>query len=209
MTGFSRLSLEEFLSALASEAPTPGGGTAAAVAGAMGASLAEMVAALTLSKEKYAASHAAVRPVGEAAAAAREEFLDLAREDSEAYDRVLAARRLPKETEEQKAERGRQLAAANRRATEIPMRTARVAARLLSLLPELTEKGNPNAVSDAGAAALLLEAAAEGALLNVGINLSGAGDPVFVADMQRETADLREETQQLRAHVLTAVRKKF
>jgi len=209
VTGFSRLSLEEFLSALASEAPTPGGGTAAAVAGAMGASLAEMVAALTLSKEKYAASHAAVRPVGEAAAAAREEFLDLAREDSEAYDRVLAARRLPKETEEQKAERGRQLAAANRRATEIPMRTARVAARLLSLLPELTEKGNPNAVSDAGAAALLLEAAAEGALLNVGINLSGAGDPVFVADMQRETADLREETQQLRAHVLTAVRKKF
>lgn len=209
MTGFSRLSLEEFLSALASEAPTPGGGTAAAVAGAMGAGLAEMVAALTLSKEKYAASHAAVRPVGETAAAAREEFLDLAREDSEAYDRVLAARRLPKETEEQKAERSRQLAAANRRAAEIPMRTARAAARLLSLLPELAEKGNPNTVSDAGTAALLLEAAAEGALLNVGINLSGAGDPAFVADMQRETAELREKAQQFRERALTAVRKKF
>lgn len=209
MTNFSRLSIEEFLSALASEAPTPGGGTAAAVAGAMGAGLAEMVAALTLSKAKYAASHAIVRPVAEAAAAAREEFLDLAREDSEAYDRVLAARRLPKETEEQKAERGKQVAAANRRAAEVPMRTARVAARLLSVLPELAEKGNPNAVSDAGAAALLLEAAAEGALLNVQINLSGAGDAAFAADMQRETADLREQAQRLRAHVLTAVRKQL
>ncbi|MGH9315675.1 MAG: cyclodeaminase/cyclohydrolase family protein [Thermoanaerobaculia bacterium] len=207
--GFSRLSLEEFLSALASEAPTPGGGTAAAVAGAMGAGLAEMVTALTLSKEKYAASHAAVRPIARAAAAARREFLDLAREDSEAYERVLEARRLPKETEEQKAERGRQIAAANRRAAEIPMHTARAAARLLSLLPELAEKGNPNAASDAGAAALLLEAAAEGALLNVGINLAGAGDPAFVADMQRETADLREQALQSRADVLTAVRKHF
>ncbi len=209
MTGFSKLSLEEFLSTLASEAPTPGGGTAAAVAAAMGASLAEMVAALTLSKEKYAASHAAARPIAEAAAATRREFLDLAREDSEAYDRVLAARRLPKETQEQKAERGRRLAAANRRAAEIPMRTASAAVRLLSALPELAEKGNPNAASDAGAAALLLEAAAEAALLNVGINLSGADDPAFVAGMQRETADLQEEAQRLRAHVLAAVRKKF
>jgi len=209
VTGFSRLSLEEFLSALASEAPTPGGGTAAAVAGAMGASLAEMVAALTLSKEKYAASHAAVRPVAAAAAEAREEFLDLAREDSDAYDRVLAARRLSKETEEQKAERARQLAAANRRAAEIPMRTARVAAGLLSALPELAQSGNPNAVSDVGTAALLLEAAIEGALLNVSINLPGSGDPAFAAEMQRETVNLQEEAQRLRAQVLAAARKRL
>jgi len=209
MSGFSRLSLEEFLSALASEAPTPGGGTAAAVAGAMAAALAEMVAGLTLSKEKYAAAHAAVRPVAHAAAAARREFLDLAREDSEAYEGVLEARRLPKETPEQKTERGQRIAAANRLAAEIPMRTARTAARLLSTLPELARKGNPNAASDAGAAALLLEAAAEGALLNVAINLSGAGDPAFVAGMSREMADLREKTQHLRADVLAAVRQHF
>jgi len=209
VTDFSSLPLDRFLEALASESPTPGGGTAAAVAGAMGASLAEMVSGLTLSKEKYAASHAAIRPIAEAAREARANFLELAREDSEAYDAVVASRRLPKETEEQRSERAGSLAAANRRATEVPMRTARAAARLLAALPELAEKGNPNAASDVGAAALLLESSVEGALLNVGINLSGIEDPRFVAEMQRETAVLQEESQRLRSQVVALVRKRF
>ena len=82
------------------------------------------------------------------------------------------------------------------------MRTARAAARLLAALPELAEKGNPNAASDAGSAALLLEAAAEAALLNVGINLSGISDARSRREMQRETADLQTETQRLRDQVL-------
>jgi glutamate formiminotransferase/formiminotetrahydrofolate cyclodeaminase len=209
MTDFSKLSLAEFLEALASDAPTPGGGTAAAVAAAMGASLAEMVAAVTLSKEKYAAAHDAVRPIAEAARAARREFLALAREDSEAYDLVVAARRLPKGTEEEKAERAKRIETANRQATEVPMRTARAAARLLAALPELVETGNPNAASDAGSAALLLEAAAEAALLNVGINLSGVADADLVGSMQRETADLQTEAQRLRDQVLAEVRRRF
>ena len=209
MTDFSKLSIEAFLGALASDAPTPGGGTAAALAGAMGASLAQMVAALTLSKEKYAASHEAVRPIAEAAPLARAEFVTLAREDSEAYDAVVAARRLPKETDEQKAARSHQIALANRRAAEVPMRTARAAVRLLAGLPDLAEKGNPNAVSDVGAAALLLDACVEGALLNVGINLSGIEEPTFVEEMQRETAVLQEESQRLRSQVVALVRKRF
>jgi methenyltetrahydrofolate cyclohydrolase len=209
MTDFSKLPLEGFLAALASEAPTPGGGTAAAVAASMGAGLAEMVAALTLSKEKYAAAHDAVRPIAEAARSARAEFLALAREDSEAYDAVLAARRLPKDSPEQKAARQQSIDEANRRATEIPMRTARAAVRALETLPELVEKGNPNAASDVGSAALLLEAACEAALLNVGINLSGVGDAAFAAAMQRETADLQTEAQRLRDQVLAQVRRRF
>ena len=209
MTDFSKQSLREFLEALASQAPTPGGGTAAAIAGAMGAGLAEMVASLTLSREKFASAHEAVRPIAEAASAARVEFLSLAREDSEAYDAVVAARRLPKATEEEKAARSLRLGEANRGATEVPMRTARTAVRLLEFLPELVEKGNPGAASDAGAAALLLEAAAEGALLNVGINLSGVEDAAFVSEMQRETAGLQVEAQRLRSHVVAAVRKSF
>jgi glutamate formiminotransferase/formiminotetrahydrofolate cyclodeaminase len=209
MTDFSKQTVEQFLAALASDAPTPGGGTAAAVAGAMGASLAEMVAGLTLSKEKYAASHDAVRPIGEAARVAREEFLGLAREDSAAYDAVLAARRMPKETEEQKAERAHRVALANKHAAEVPMRTAEAAVRLLSALPELAAKGNPNAVSDAGAAALLLDACVEAALLNVGINLPGIDDAGFVARMQSETADLQVESQRLRSQVVALVRKQF
>jgi glutamate formiminotransferase/formiminotetrahydrofolate cyclodeaminase len=89
------------------------------------------------------------------------------------------------------------------------MKTARLAVRLLASLPELVEKGNPNAASDVGSAALLLEAAAEAALLNVGINLSGATDAEFVGRMQRETADLQTEAQRLRDQVLAAVRRRF
>ena len=209
MTNFARSSLEQFLDALASDSPTPGGGTAAAVAGGMGASLAAMVAALTLSKEKYAASHDAMRPIAEAAQVARLEFLRLAAQDSDAYDAVVAARRLPKETEEQKVARAERIAAANRLAAEVPMRTAEAAVRLLSALPDLAAKGNPNAVSDAGAAALLLDACLEAALLNVGINLSGIEDADFVARMQRETADLQEKSQRLRSQIVALVRKRF
>ncbi|HEY1435027.1 MAG TPA: cyclodeaminase/cyclohydrolase family protein [Thermoanaerobaculia bacterium] len=209
MTDFSQLTLDAFLAALSSDAPTPGGGTAAAAAGAMGAALADMVTALTLSKEKYASAHEAMRPISEASKLARTEFLALAREDSEAYDGVVGARRLPKETDEQKSARAHKIAVANRHAAEVPMRTARAAVRLLAALPELAEKGNPNAISDVGAGALLLDACAEGALLNVGINLPTIEDPVFVAEMQRETAVLQEESQRLRSQVVALVRKRF
>ena len=205
MKDFSKETLAEFIDQLASDAPTPGGGTAAAFAGAMGAALAAMVAALTLTREKYASSHDAVRPIAQAAAAARREFLDLAREDSIAYELVVAARRLPKETDAQKTARDRALALANRRATEVPMRTAKVAARMLGLLPELVEKGNPSAASDAGTAALLLEAA----LLNVGTNLSGNPDGAFVAEMRKDTAQIQADAQRLRDQVIAAVRKGF
>lgn len=209
MTDFARLPLDDFLAMLASDLPAPGGGTAAAVSGAMGAALVEMVAALTLGKEKFADVHAAVRPIAEAAAAARRELLDLAQEDASAFEAVLAARRLPKESDDEKAARSQAIALSNQAATEVPMRTARAAARLLETLPDLVAKGNPNAASDAGTAALLLEAATEGALLNVGINLGGVKDPALVAQMQRETAALQEQAQRLRSHVIAAVRNRF
>jgi formiminotetrahydrofolate cyclodeaminase len=98
---------------------------------------------------------------------------------------------------------------ANRNAAEVPLRTAQAAVRLLAALPELAEKGNPNAVSDVGSAALLLDACVEGALLNVGINLGGIEDSAFVAEMQRETAVLQGESQRLRSQVVALVRKRF
>jgi formiminotetrahydrofolate cyclodeaminase len=209
VTDFSRIMIRDFLGELASSAPTPGGGTAAAVAGAMGASLAEMVAALTLSKEKYAAAHEAIRPISAAAGAARDELLRLAREDSEAYDDVVAARRLPKETGEEKAAREEKVAAANLRATEVPLSTARSAARLLEALPELAEKGNPNAASDVGSAAILLEAAVQGALLNVAINLPGISDALSADGIRRESETLQVDSSRLRDRVLALVRKKM
>jgi glutamate formiminotransferase/formiminotetrahydrofolate cyclodeaminase len=206
---FEKLSFEDLVAALASEAPTPGGGTAAALAGAMGASLAEMVAALTLSKDKYAASHDAVRPIGEASARARERFLRLAQEDSDAYDAVVAARRLPKGTDEERSARVRAMAESNRLAAEVPMRTAREATVLLGHLPVLAERGNPNAASDAGAAALLLETAVQAALLNVAINLGGADDPGFAVRLTEESEHVGREASRVREKVLAVVRSRF
>src|SRR5262252_8073685 len=111
-------------------------------------------------------------------------------DDSEAFEEMAAARRLPRDNDEQKALRLRAMRESARRAALVPMETARAAAALLSRAPLLAEKGNPNAASDVGVAALLLAAAAEGALLNVGINLSSTEDAEFIATMERETAIL-------------------
>ena len=206
---FDKASFADLLTAFSSDAPTPGGGTAAALSGAIGAALAEMVAALTLSKEKYAATHEAVRPIAGLARRTRQELQRLAHEDSDAYDAVVAARRLPKETPDQQRVRERRTSEANRLAAEVPMRTARAAIRLLGALPDLAKKGNPNAASDAGAAALLLEASVQAALLNVAINLGGIEDVGFTAEMRSESQRLGEEAVRLRERVLTAVRAAF
>ncbi len=207
MSDFSDRTIRGFLEDLASSAPTPGGGTAAAVAGAMGASLAEMVTALTLAREKYAASHEAMRPIAAAAAAARADLMRLAREDAEAYEEVVAARRLPKGTEAEKSAREERVSAAVRRAAEVPLRTARAAAGLLEFIPELAEKGNPNAASDSGAAALLLESAVQAALLNVAINLPGIPDSTLAQEMRREAEALQIDSERLRDRVLGIVRR--
>ncbi len=206
---FDKTSFADLLNAFASDAPTPGGGSAAALAGAMGAALAEMVASLTLSKEKYAASHEAIRPIAGLARRTRQELQRLAHEDSEAYDAVVAARRLPKDTPDQEKVRTRKTSEANRLAAEVPMRTARSAARLLAAMPELAKKGNPNAASDAGAAALLLEAAAHAALLNVAINLAGIDDAAFAADLKAESQRLSDEAVRIRERALSTVRSAF
>lgn len=206
---FDKTSFEDLLTAFGSDAPTPGGGTAAALAGAMGAALAEMVASLTLSKDKYAAVHEAVRPIAGLARRTRQELQRLAREDSDAYDEVVAARRLPKDTPDQQRVRARKTSDANRLAAEVPMRTARAAARLLAVLPDLARKGNPNAASDAGAAALLLESAVHAALLNVAINLGGIEDPPFAAETRAEAQRLGDEASRVRERVLATVRAAF
>lgn len=206
---FERESFEGFASALASEAPTPGGGTASAAAGAMGAALVSMVLALTLSKEKFAAAAEALRPIAEEAGRARARFQELMNEDAAAFDGMVAARRLPKESEEQKAARSEAMQAAARHAAEVPMETARAAAMLLSRVALVAEKGNPNAASDAGVAALLLASAAEGALLNVGINLGSISDAAFIGAMEKETARIQSDVERLRAQIVGVVRKSF
>lgn len=164
-------SLREFQDALASSDPTPGGGSAAGVALGQAAALAVMVSDLTLSKDSLQDGWTISEKVKRVAIPLLEEGLELATQDSDAFDAVVASFRLPKATDDEKASRRDSIRSATLGAAEVPFRTASKALDLLELLPELAEKGNPNAASDVGVAGLLASAALKGAVFNVEINL--------------------------------------
>jgi len=175
------LTTRQFLEKLASDAPTPGGGSASALAGAQAAALVEMVASLTLGNEKYAAAHPALEPIRAKAAVYRGELADLVDRDAEAYDGVVAAMRLPKQTDEEKAARKAARASALRYAAEIPLKTAELSVAVSDLAASAAPIANPSAGSDLQVAAMLAEAALGGAAANVRINLGGAGSEEFAA----------------------------
>jgi glutamate formiminotransferase/formiminotetrahydrofolate cyclodeaminase len=193
MSRLASLSVESFAAALASDAPAPGGGSAAAAGGANGAALLAMVVRLTLGKEKYKSAWEELTPLVDRLDDARAKLIELVDEDTKAFDAVLAARRLPKETDADKAARQKAIDEANVLATTVPMQTAFFAHEALKNAPAILEKGNPNAASDAWAGALASWAAVLAALANVRINLPGVADPELLRGF-REDADLMEKT---------------
>jgi formiminotetrahydrofolate cyclodeaminase len=182
--------LEEFLEDLASSKPAPGGGSAAAVAGALAAALSSMVANLTVGKEQYKDVEGAFEGILEKAEVLRDEFLEAIGEDIEAYNKVMDAYGLPRETEEEKEKRREAIQSALKGATEPPFKMAELAHDVLELSKECALSGNSHAVTDAGASAILAQAAARTALLNVDINLSSISDSSFVEEKRRKRNDL-------------------
>jgi glutamate formiminotransferase/formiminotetrahydrofolate cyclodeaminase len=168
------VTLNAVLEQVAGPTPTPGGGTVAAIAGALAGALATMVANLTIGKKKYASAEAEMRTIKERAEGLRRELMSLARADSEAFEGVLRAGRLPQGTPEQAEIRETAIAKANLDAARVPLRTAEACLEVLGLAERAARSGNPNAVTDAGVSGLLARAAGEGALLNVEINLKSA-----------------------------------
>jgi glutamate formiminotransferase/formiminotetrahydrofolate cyclodeaminase len=166
----TQLPAHVLLERLASAAPTPGGGTASALVGGIGAALVEMVVALTRGRPDAAGDDSTLAEIGTAAAALRAELLDLAERDANAYAAVVQARRLPRSTEAELAVRRDAVAAAIRDATRVPIETARAALAVLDHAEQLAPIGNPNAISDVGVAGLMAAASVRGALLNVRIN---------------------------------------
>ncbi len=165
------VTLAGFFDQIAAPVPTPGGGTAAAVAGALAASLAAMVAGLTVGRKKYAASEAVMNETLREAAVLRRTLMSLAREDSQAFEAVVKVRQMPQASPAEAETRAKTLQVANLEASRVPLRTAEACLRVLELAAQVVRLGNVNAVTDAGTAGLLAGAAAEGALLNVEINL--------------------------------------
>jgi glutamate formiminotransferase/formiminotetrahydrofolate cyclodeaminase len=182
--------IEDFISSVSAPTPVPGGGSVSAIAGSLAAALGEMVAGLTEGKKKYEAVWQRAAQLHGRLSAAAAELQDLAREDAESYQAVIQAFGLPKETEAQQARRTEEIERATRRATEVPLRTARAAALTLELLESLHEIGNPNARSDLAVGAQLAHAAVKGAQYNVLINVPGLKDTVFAENCRSESSDL-------------------
>lgn len=199
-------SVRDLAEQLASREPVPGGGSAAAIGGALGASLVGMVAELTIGRPDTADRDEILRDVRDRAASLRNELLDLAETDAAAYDAVISARRLPKRTDEERAERSRRMRATMVQAASVPLETARRSREVLDLAVRIAPIGNRNAVSDAGVAAQLASAAVRGAVLNVRINLPYLPDdePLRSA-AAREASLLEAAAEQREDEVLSTV----
>lgn len=181
---FENMKLQEFLDVLASDSPAPGGGSVAALAASMGAALVSMVASLTVGKEKYKENWEIMEAARTKSEELRAQFVKLMNDDTEAFNGYMAAMKLPKETDEQKEARKAAMQEAAKKATLVPLLTLEACVKMASLACDATDKGNPNALSDAGSATLLAVAAGNAAAYNVRINLPSVKDEEFVKDAQ-------------------------
>jgi glutamate formiminotransferase/formiminotetrahydrofolate cyclodeaminase len=202
------MNLKDFQSALASSSPTPGGGTASAIALGQAASLAVMVCDLTLGSERWKDGWEIAERVQMAAIPLLHQSGVLASEDSDAFDEVMACFKLPKSGEEEIEVRRAAIRNATLKAATVPYETACLATDLLVLLPELAEKGNANAVSDVGVAGLLASAASKGAVFNVEINLDSLPEDMGV-DIRKGLADVKDRTKTASRAVMEAVRNRM
>jgi formiminotetrahydrofolate cyclodeaminase len=181
-------SLAALLERIAESTPTPGGGTASAICGALSAALSRMVANLAVGKQGYEGVQFELPGIEARGKALQARFLVLAEQDAAAYDGVVAAMALPKASDGDRATRKDAMQDAYKAATEVPLETIRATLDALELAKMAAEKGNRNAITDAGVAALLAQAGMIGASLNVRINLAAIADEAWRAQAE---ADLK------------------
>lgn len=192
----------DFCSQLAAGTPTPGGGAAAAVSGAMGASLVAMVAGLTAGREKYADVHAEMVALQELGTRETGALLGCADADAVAFDQVMAAFALPKGTDEEKAARKQALQVGYQAATTSPLETMKHAVVVMRAALAAASRGNANALSDGYVGFLMSNAAFEGALWNVAINLPSLKDESFKEAILSDVARLRAEQKEIASAML-------
>ncbi len=186
-----RKTMHAFLEDLASSSPAPGGGSVAALSGALGSALTSMVCNLTTGKKKYADVEEEMKKVLAQSEHLREQFTGLVERDTHAFNKVMEAVALPRETDPQKALRAAAIREATKEATLVPLEVMKHCIDALALAQTVAAKGNANSVSDAGVSAIMLHAALEGAALNVRINLKNLNDPDFVGWKEDELQSLR------------------
>ena len=207
-TPWMEMTVRDFQTALASSSPTPGGGTAAAIALGQASALVVMVCDLTIGKEKWQDGWGIAENAMMLSVKIMSRAGELADEDSDAFDEVMSSFKLPKGTDEEILIRRNAIRSATLTATEKPYETAELALELLKILPELATKGNANAVSDVGVAGLLASAACKGALFNVDINLGSLPED-YALDIRKNAPRIQEESRALSRQVMDAVREKL
>ncbi len=196
-----------WLDQLASSEPAPGGGAAAALETGIAAGLVEMVCNLTIGKPAFAEHEAVLRQVRERAGARRAEALGLADEDAEAFTAVIAAYRLPKESDAEKAERSEQIQKALAAAADVPRRTAAAGAELVDLCDRIVDTSNPNVISDIAAAAAAARAALASSLVNIEINLGSITDQTLAADLHEHVRAVERDLERADAVVANVRRR--
>lgn len=184
------LTVKEFLNKVAGSDPVPGGGSIAALNGAIASSLAAMVGNLTIGKKGYEPHEELMQFLSDAAMQQKEIFMADIDRDSEAYNSVFACFKMPKATDEEKAARSVAIQEATRYAALVPMQVARNAYKLMPVIMDVARLGNRNAVTDACVAMMSARSAVLGALMNVRINLGSLKDKEFVAQLQTEADEL-------------------
>jgi methenyltetrahydrofolate cyclohydrolase len=192
MAKFKDTAVEPFLDALASQAATPGGGSAAAIIGAMGAALVSMVCNLTIGKKKYAEVEGEMKDVLAKSEALRLKLTGMIEDDVTAFDAVMAAYGMAKESDADKAAREKAIQAALKQATEVPLRCCHAAREVIDLAAIASDKGNLNVISDAGVAVLAAYAALRSAALNVFTNARMITDKIFAEAKLKELHALLE-----------------
>jgi glutamate formiminotransferase/formiminotetrahydrofolate cyclodeaminase len=201
--------VKSFLDELASSAPAPGGGSVAALAGALGAALISMVNNLTIGKEKYAGVQDDIKALLKKSEGLRHKLADLLEEDVAVYTQLSQTMKMPRDTEEQKAARARAMDRDLKAAAEVPLSVAEACVSVMELCRPVAEKGNINAISDVGVGILMAEAGLRSAALNVLINLGWIKDERYVSDTRKKLDALLEGKPALRDEIYELVASKL
>lgn len=207
MSKLTDMKSTEFLAALASSAPAPGGGGGAAMAGALAASLASMVANLTIGKEKFAQQEPEVKELLDEAEEVRQTLLTLVEDDAAVFNSFMACYKLPKATEEEKAARTAAIRNAAKEAAEVPLAIARASYKVLTLAERLVRIGNPGVITDGACSALLARAALRCAEYNVRINLGLTKDEEYNRQVKAELNNLLKTAEELEEEALAVTDK--
>ncbi len=197
--------IERFLDNLASQSPTPGGGSVAAIMGAMGAALVSMVCHLTIGKPAYVAVDSDMRQVLGEAENLRTQLADMVQADVTVFDQVMAAYRLPRETEADKAHRSTAIQTALKAATEVPLACAGLCLKVMQLSQRVAEQGNPGVITDAGVAVVAASAALRSSELNVRVNAKNIRERDYADSRLGELDELLSRARTLESEVFQTV----